>query len=328
MSIQTQVKHFYRLIVVVCLTLFGQVAHSFSHDHVQVQTRDRFGFTECFILGQKTYVLEWDRLVNVQNRIVRVYDLADYIQSTHHYIKNCKDVKYIKFVPSEILKSLDCIKNQISHQMRFEIEQIMMGAHTVRTERSALEYIQNRKSRFSQNQPEVLSQLRYEVGDRFAQEVMSLFIDKIIMNDNRQQTRTCANFIGTCDFYLCQEAMNPCGIDGYNLRFGYKYCSLSLFKLLNKMSTESGRKWVGETFSCLQIKNMEYSNLLGGDNKNTCQKIENHSFDDHPNCYARAGFCELKLRDKLAIFSTVKAEIFSKETLPQGYQLLKNCLKD
>ena len=29
---------------------------------------------------------------------------------------------------------------------------------------------------------------------------------------------------GNCDFYRCEEAVFPCGNDGYALGYGYRYC--------------------------------------------------------------------------------------------------------
>ncbi|MFN3696383.1 MAG: hypothetical protein ACK4VO_02985 [Pseudobdellovibrio sp.] len=188
---------------------------------------------------------------------------------------------------------------------------------------AAEEYVRKHAQIFRPNSPEVLTRLREEVGDDFAQKVMNVFIEQIIMKS--KPTHDCSSFIGTCDFYLCQESKNSCGLNGYNLSYGYKYCSLSKFDLLNEMQTTAGRRWVENTFVCLQSESF-YDFPIS--QKFSCEDVKNRSFNVHPNCYKEAGFCSLDSYDKLKILNTIKSEIFSFETFKQGFDLLKSCLKD
>jgi hypothetical protein len=151
------------------------------------------------------------------------------------------------------------------------------------------------------------------------------FAQKSFLNLENQiiaKVESCQKYIGTCDFYLCQEQKNPCGIDGYNLGYGFKYCNESKFKLLPQMTTVAGQKWVNEAFQCLQ----KHSLMTSEQKQNlSCQKIQSMAFDSHADCYAQAGFCDLSFSDKLKIFDTIKSEIFSIDNLLRAHILLQKC---
>jgi len=288
-----------------------------------VDGRDKHGFVKCFDINNEKYVLDWDDITKSQSKSARYFKIKDYEMVHGQRIKNCSDLKYISDISSEILHSVDQLNEEISTDLQFEIEQIKNGAHTRRVEKTAEEYVRNRPLTFKVDSPEMLSQLRLDVGDAFAAQVMTYFIDHVILKS--KPSNDCSAFVGTCDFYLCQESKNPCGLDGYNMSYGYKYCSLSKFKLLGRMSTTSGRNWVGDTFMCLQGRSFNDFKVGG---KYSCKTIKEKSFDSHPDCYADAGFCSLGGYDKLQIFDTVKAEILSVQTIKQGFDLFKNCIEE
>ena len=288
-----------------------------------VEARDKHGFVKCFDINNEKYVLDWDDITKAQNKSARYFKVKDYEKAHGQRIKNCSDLKYIKDISSEILHSVDQLNDEISSDLRFEIEQIKNGAHAKRIEKTPEEYVRNHPSIFKADSPEVLSQLRLDVGDVFAAQVMTYFIDNVILKS--KPSKDCSAFIGTCDFYLCQESKNPCGVDGYNLSYGYKYCSLSKFKLLGRMSSERGRNWVGDTFMCLQ--GQSFKDFKVGE-QYSCKAIKEKSFDSHPDCYADAGFCSLGNYDRLQIFNTIKSEILSVQTIKQGFDLFKNCLEE
>ena len=220
-------------------------------------------------------------------------------------------------IPSHILRPINEIRNLLPSAVLSSLDQVANGANQFRFEKSAAEFIHNRADQFTNNKPEVLSQLRFQVGDKFASEVMDLFIKKIIPNRS-----SCEKLIGTCDFYLCQEKLNPCGLDGYNLSFGYKYCSGSKFELLHKMKSPVGKHWVTAVFQCLQSQSLEYS---ASSSRNSCESVATHSFDSHADCYVKAGFCDLKGLELSAIFKLIKKEILSAQTISQSFEILKKC---
>lgn len=139
--------------------------------------------------------------------------------------------------------------------------------------------------------------------------------------------RACNEFIGTCDFYLCQEQHFNCGPNGYNLGYGYKYCSLSNSNLLNQMKSIEGQQWVVDTFTCLQTKNYENSLDLANEtnDKKICELIADTSYDSHPDCYIQAGFCQLSAYEKGLILNLIKQEAFSLRAILQGLKILKQC---
>lgn len=280
---------------------------------------DDNGFARCFHTDYQTYFFDWDPFVQTSEKAVNYFELKDYRQATGHNLRSCQDYKLIRNVPSEILKDLSEIKNILPENVLFSLEQVAHGARIYRSEKTPAEYIANRKNIFKTDSPEVLTRLRHEVGDRFALQVMNYFTKEIAVRN-----RSCESLIGTCDFYLCQEQKNPCGLDGYNLSFGYKYCSGSKFKLLDKMTTSLGRRWVTDVFQCLQRHSLQDSFFLAN-GENTCSQIKKISYDAHPDCYVQAGFCHLKGSEKRHIFSLIKKEIISFQTLIQGFDIIQQC---
>jgi hypothetical protein len=282
-----------------------------SFSVAQQMTLNEDGFVTCYQAGPNAYLFDWDHVINTPTKTVYYF-----------VIKDCKQAKYTKDIPQEDLRNLDEIKNQLPEPVQFSNSQISLGAHKFRTEKSAAEYIQKRPDLFRPDAPEVLSNMKFETGDSFAEDVIRTWsANELIRN------RSCDQFIGTCDFYLCQEQKNPCGVDGYNLSYGYKYCSGSKFKLLNEMTSDLGRHWVTEVFNCLQRKSLEDSAELV-ESENKCDQIQKRAYNSHPDCYVQAGFCDLKSSDRGLIFKLIKKEIFSAQTLIQGIKIIKECAKN
>ena len=288
--------------------------------------RDQAGFVDCVQVvdattdrtSKETYFINWDRFTQSKIRSVSVFTLSDYVNVTGHQIRNCQDVRFLHEVPAQILKSPENLSSRLSEEVFFSIQQISEGGHLYHSEQTAQQYIKNRASQFKADQPEVLTGLRYDVGDRFAKEVIAELSQQLFTKSSR-----CEDYIGTCDFYLCQEKKNPCGLDGYNLSFGYKYCSGSKFKLLGQMRTDLGRQWVTSVFQCLQKASAEATAKTLG--QQSCQDIQATSYQSHPGCYVESGFCELKLSEKVKIFNLVKSDIFSSLGLTQAHEVLQQC---
>lgn len=283
---------------------------------------DKQGFARCFQQGETTYFFDWDPYIRTKEKKVYYFTMKDYNQLPNHMISSCKNYKILHEVPNEILRDLSEIEHQLPEQALFSLKQVAAGAHLFRAEKTAVEYVQNRKKIFQPDHPEVLTQLRYDVGDQFAAEVMDYFTKKIAV-----QGKSCDSLIGTCDFYLCQEQKNPCGLDGYNLSFGYKYCSGSKFKLMQEMKSSQGKNWVVDVFQCLQKKNLEDSSILSS-NENKCSVIAENAYNSHPDCYVNAGYCHLSTIERSHIFNLIKKEIFSFKTLTQGLAIIKNCAQE
>ena len=297
------------------IVTFFIVLNVFAKNEISdTKATDQNGFVTCIQLAGNTYFFEWDPYINTPQKAVRYFEAAEYQRTTSHRLRSCKDQKYIiDRIPPEILFDIAQIQNQLPDEVLFSLSQVASGANTFRAEKTATEYIRNRPQIFKSDSPEVLSQLRRDVGDEFARNVLTEFSKSIAVRN-----KSCESLIGTCDFYLCQEQKNPCGLDGYNLTFGYKYCSGSKFKLLNEMTTPLGKSWVSDVFQCLQKRNLTLST-------NVCSEIKKESYDSHPDCYVQAGFCDLKGNEKVHIFNLIKKEILSFQTVVQGADLIKQC---
>jgi len=209
--------------------------------------------------------------------------------------------------------------------MRFFVFVILFSLNVLAQHPTAAEYVLSRPEIFQADHPEVLTKLRKEVGDAFAQEVMDYYIKEIIV-----QNRSCDSFIGTCDFYLCQEQKNPCGISGYNLGYGYKYCSKSKFELLDTMKTPLGKAWVPQVFKCLQKRSLVDSLAIEQDqelSQDTCKAIKKKAFKSHPDCYVEAGYCELSILEKSNIVELILTKAFSFKAVTQGASIVNQCAK-
>ncbi len=279
--------------------------------------RDKNGFVSCFEKDNQIYFLEWDRLTEAQERPVTYFEIKDYVRATNHLIKSCGDQKYIHDIPSEILKPVQSSNQIFLPEILFSAQQINEGGRIFRSEKTAAEFINKNSKLFQIDSPTQIEILRKKHGDKFTSDVIGQWSQNLF-----SKNQSCEKYIGTCDFYLCQEQKNPCGIDGYNLDFGFKYCSGSKFTLFNQMQTDLGKSWVTNVFQCLQKQSLQVSEVK---KIRTCEQIKSEAYDSHPDCYTEAGFCELKFSEKLKIFKLIKKEIFSAATIQQGQQLLHKC---
>lgn len=283
---------------------------------------DASGFPVCATTENKTYFFNWDPWTRAEVKTVFYFDKESYIRNTGHYIEGCKDLQYIKEIPAEILIPISLDAGLFPDSIHFALGQVSQGGHKFHSEKMPLEDIATHSNQFEFNSPEVLTRLENEVGKTWAQQVISSWAAKSF-----GKNQNCQNFIGSCDFYLCQDKENPCGIEGYNLNFGYKYCSSSQFSLLKKMQTTAGQGWVRGVISCLQKKSFSISKFL---DKNLpagirCEKIQTESFNSHPDCYVESGFCDLPLKEKMHIAGLIKNDIFTQNTFSEALSILKLC---
>ncbi len=282
-------------------------------DHIY-QNND--GFPICYEKNNKVYFFDWDHFSHVQEKQISYFEINDYVKETGHLIKNCSDQKYIHDVPLSILKPVKT-SLELSDQVQFLLNQIAHGATVSRIEKTTAEFITNNKDLFKIDSRTQVDSLRKKYGDLFTTEVISAWSQHVFST-----AKNCQEYIGTCDFYLCQEQKNPCGLDGYNLGFGFKYCSGSRFELMPQMESELGHQWVSDVFQCLQKRSLFISQIQ---ELNSCEHIRSDAYDSHPDCYVKAGFCQLDISEKLKIFQLIKKEIFSTGTLKQAQDLLQKC---
>ncbi len=129
----------------------------------------------------------------------------------------------------------------------------------------------------------------------------------------------CQRYIGSCEYYLCREKNMPCGGDGYFIGFGYKYCTKIVKSLMPKVSAQA-KAWLTETATCLQAQ------LDTVDDSNTCAEIKRDAINGHSSCYEEAGFCSLKILDKMKLFKMISPSLRQKGVLSEGLQVARYCL--
>jgi len=123
-----------------------------------------------------------------------------------------------------------------------------------------------------------------------------------------------------CDFYeKCLEEKNQCGIDGYPLNYGLKFCNV-----FNSMElSSSGEKWITATMACLQEGLVDFA-----EKKTSCSVIEAEAFGSHVQCYVDSGFCDLPFSDKTKIATTnFWATVTSLAGTVQAAKTLVECFK-
>lgn len=95
---------------------------------------------------------------------------------------------------------------------------------------------------------------------------------------------------GDCDFYTCFENRRNCGVEGYMLAYGRKYCNR--FGEHYDNFTFAGQKWIKCTRQCLTsalIDNYRADTPAG----NGCDEVISHAFLTHVDCYVDCGFCNI-----------------------------------
>lgn len=142
--------------------------------------------------------------------------------------------------------------------------------------------------------------------------LMNLFLSSISLAED------CEKYIGTCEYYLCQEKNKPCGVGGYFIGFGYKYCRKSLDRLMTKVSP-LGQEWVARTAICLQEQLEEINN------SKSCTQIKAVAIEGHSRCYEEVGFCSLDLSDKVEVLKMITPALRVKGVLSSGVQVLRFC---
>lgn len=122
----------------------------------------------------------------------------------------------------------------------------------------------------------------------------------------------------SCEFYLEKENIQPCGPNGYFLRFGFPYCNSFFDKVRPEMS-EEGARWLDEASHCLRIK-LDQMSI-----HSSCKELENQAIASHSECYTSTGFCEITLKEKMKVFHHIGRELSDFRFFSQFMQTLYKC---
>lgn len=269
--------------------------------------------------GTESVLIVWDPLSRHSSRPVFGIPLKEYSKQNQHQLNSCKDWPYAVAWP-EGLRNISEFSRGFPERVRFAITQIEQGGRTFREERTVKEYITKRPQTFRAQGEIDVEALEQDYGTPFAKDVVNTWIAMLLAKKSIDPNH-CEALIGTCDFYLCEEARNHCGPKNYMIGLGYKYCHRSYNGLYQKMESAQAKKWVLGTVQCLQRE------IHAGLNARamSCSEIEDMAIGVHPECYVENGFCSMPFSDKAKIFSIVKGEIFRKETLTGASETLKLC---
>lgn len=149
------------------------------------------------------------------------------------------------------------------------------------------------------------------------EDTTSLYNDYI---EEKEITDNCAELIGSCDYYLCQEKNKNCGAKGYFLGFGYQYCSDSLKRLALEVSRR-GKKWLETTATCLQqeIQAMDVESK-------SCKEIKRAAIKGHDKCYSEISFCSLSFGEIKKILKMIMPSLTTRGVINEGVQVLTHCV--
>jgi len=159
-----------------------------------------------------------------------------------------------------------------------------------------------------------------------------LFISLLIISGlTKALDQNCSNPTQkSCDFYKkCVENTKGCGVNGYAIGYGDKYCNRFL---KGTFSATKGKLWVKSTLLCLQNELVPVLNTI---DKYNCSDISNYAFDSHPKCYLNPvsnnsdiSVCWLPLKDLRQIFKVIDfKDMISRKALKQEKIVAKACAK-
>lgn len=138
-----------------------------------------------------------------------------------------------------------------------------------------------------------------------------------------------------CEFYKCMEEKYQCASEGVNYftELAHPTCRQYLKNIDLKKFTSKGVEWIYSVMVCLQKGLVEECEVEGNceqDNpKKTCDYITDFTLKFHPGCYINSGVgvCKLPMKDKLAIWKTVKPYLTARERI-EAYKVVFHCATD
>lgn len=145
-----------------------------------------------------------------------------------------------------------------------------------------------------------------------------LILSGMLSFSYQSQASKCQPVIDSCDFYLCKETEEPCGIKGYWLAYGYKFCRMFLNE--TQEFSEPSKKWMSKVRYCLQNEIKQGTDVL------SCQENRRFAMDSHVGCYVETGFCQLSLKDRASIIWMLRSALVLPMTYIEGIELEYLCM--
>lgn len=138
-----------------------------------------------------------------------------------------------------------------------------------------------------------------------------------------------------CGFYVeCLENFYPCGVNGYAIGYGYKYCNRFSSDNMSECMDDAGDEWVNSTLSCLQQALLPITE--SNDTSDfSCRSIKVDAFDSHSICYTGGGLpsplepsvCFLPYSDVRCILGTIDPkDLLSPLGLQEDIETAKICI--
>lgn len=125
------------------------------------------------------------------------------------------------------------------------------------------------------------------------------------------------DLIGSCDFYLTLSKEMGCGSDSYLTRFGDHYCRR--FDQVRSSFSSGGAAIVEDIKTCLQERIHETENL-------DCENVHAIAVQSHIGCYQDAGFCDMRVSDKMTLARTVAKSVFDPTLRGTIGKVINSCL--
>lgn len=127
----------------------------------------------------------------------------------------------------------------------------------------------------------------------------------------------CKPDANSCEYYLCKEINDPCGVKGYWLAYGYKYCRIFLTQTDSFSNTS--KIWMYKARYCLQ----QALQLETKDRE--CSEDRKVAMDSHVACYIQSGFCSLSLKDRSEIIWLLRSAFTQPMTYVEGLEVEYQC---
>lgn len=136
-----------------------------------------------------------------------------------------------------------------------------------------------------------------------------------------------------CEFYQCMEEKFQCAPEGVNYftELAHPTCSQYVKNIDLNHFSKKGVEWIYSVMVCLQKGLVEECEVKGNctqeTRKKTCDYITEFTLKFHPGCYINSGVgvCKLPLKDKLAIWKTVKPYLTPRERI-EAYKVVFHCV--
>lgn len=145
------------------------------------------------------------------------------------------------------------------------------------------------------------------------------------LKEKSPNSTLCSNPVrGQCSFYEdCLETRYHCGVDGYPLGYGKKYCNK--FNAARDKFSQKGQAWMLDTMECLQLVLVPEATRpeeVGTQGRSPCDELRKKAFDSHAECYVQNGLCTLSVKDWTEI-----VEVVDLKTLFGSWEALKEVLE-